>query len=144
VEAVLPVWVRDSVTRLLDAWLEAGGQLSPAAGTRGDVVGRAEEAGRQAATVVTAELGRLLAADVDGQWTTPLGLVRRAVAFPTAVLAGAGVPPLARDRFAEERFPDDPYDLTPASLAALAPELAELAVAWGAAKAAAHRVRYRR
>ncbi len=142
VEEALPTWVCHSVVRLLDAWLEAGGHLAPAAGTRADVVRRAEVAGRRAATEVSAELGRLLSADVDGQWTTPLTLVRRAVAFPTAVLAGAGVAPLARDRFAEERFPHDPYDLTPASLAALAPELAELAVSWGAAKATAHRVRH--
>ena len=44
-----------------------------------------------------------------------------------------------RDPFAEERFPDDPYGLTPASLAALDPALAEMARIWGAAKAMTHR-----
>jgi hypothetical protein len=51
------------------------------------------------------------------------------------VLAGAGVPPVARDPVAVEAFPDDPYDLTPGSLADLDPGLVEAGIAWGAAKA---------
>lgn len=141
---MLPQWVRASVTRVVGAWLAAGGQLRPGAGTVSDVESRADEAGRQGAEALSAEMRRLLSADVDGQWTTPLALARQAVRFPTGVLAAAGVPPLERDRFAEGRFPDDPYGLTPASLGALSPGLAELAMAWGAAKAAAHRARHQR
>ena len=58
------------------------------------------------------------------------------------MLEAAGVPPVVRDPFAEERFPDDPYGLTPASLAAVDPALAEPALTWGAAKALAHRRRH--
>ena len=52
------------------------------------------------------------------------------------------MPPVARDRFVSERFPDDPYGLTPASLQAVDPELGDAAIAWGAAKAMAHRRRH--
>jgi hypothetical protein len=58
------------------------------------------------------------------------------------VLARAGVAPSKRDRFETERFPDDPYGLTPGSLEALDPALAEPALTWGAAKAFAHRRRH--
>jgi len=36
---------------------------------------------------------------------------------------------------AAEAFPDDPYDLTPGSLADLDPELVHAGISWGAAKA---------
>ena len=49
--------------------------------------------------------------------------------YPTAVLEEAGVPPVSRDPFVSQRFPDDPYGLTPASLAAVDPELGEVAIA---------------
>ena len=72
-------------------------------------------------------------------------VVRAAVIYPTAVLRAAGVPAPGRDEFVIERFPDDDYGLTPVSLAALDPddpELVELALKWGAAKAMAHRYRH--
>jgi hypothetical protein len=68
--------------------------------------------------------------------------VRGAVSYPTEVLREAGVAPVPRDPFVSERFPDDPYGLTPASLQTLRPDLGELAIAWGAAKAMAHRRRH--
>lgn len=141
VAAAVPAWTRQSVGRVLEAWRASGGPLEgPDARA---LLDHAEHAGRQAAAVVGDELRALGAADVDAQRSTPLEIVRRAVVGgPTAVLAAAGVPPVVRDRFAEERFPDDPYGLTPASLAALAPGLGEIALAWGAAKAAAHRARH--
>lgn len=139
----VPGWVRACVARVLEAWVATGGQLRPEAGPSSAVLERAQHAGLRGAEVVRAQLRQLLSADVDGQWTTPLAVVRQAVRFPTEVLAEAGVPPLDRDRFTEGRFPDDPYGLTPASLRVLSPELAESAVAWGAAKAAAHRARHR-
>ncbi|HUI04765.1 MAG TPA: hypothetical protein VLZ77_14595 [Acidimicrobiales bacterium] len=100
-------------------------------------------AGADAAADVGTRLEALLAMDVDAQGATPLQVVRDAVRYPTAVLRGAGVAPVARDRFAAERFPEDPYGLTPATLEALDPALAEDALAWGAAKALAHRRRHR-
>ena len=75
------------------------------------------------------------ATDVDQQWTNPLDLVRRAVSFPTDVLRKAGVAPVARDSFAVEVFPDDVYDLAPASFADVDPALSEAGIEWGAAKA---------
>ena len=115
---------------------ESGGAPPP-------VQDEARRAGAAAVAAVGPRLAALLGADVDAQGATPLQVVREAVRYPTAVLRHAGVAPPARDRFAQERFPDDPYDLTPATLEALDPDLAETAVRWGAAKALAHRRRHR-
>jgi len=52
------------------------------------------------------------------------------------------MPPVQRDSFAEASFPDDDYDLAPASLADVDPDLLEPGLAWGAAKAMAHRRRH--
>jgi hypothetical protein len=132
VTAAVPGWV----VRCVDA-------LLPAMPDRDRVMAAAETAGLHAGDEVTASLRPLLAADVDAQRSTPLEVVRAAVAFPTQFLRDAHVPPVPRDRFVVERFPDDPYGLTPATLQAMDPALAELAFAWGAAKARAHRHRHR-
>lgn len=142
VVGAVPAWVEHSVLRVLDAFEAAGGKLGSEDGREG-VRARARQSGEQAAEALRGPLQRLLASDVDAQSATPLVLVRQLVAFPTAVLAGAGVPPVERDRFAEQHFPDDRYGLTPASLAVLGEGPADLALAWGAAKAAAHRARHR-
>jgi hypothetical protein len=133
VSAAVPGWVLHCVE----------GLLPPTAPGRDRVLARAREAGRLAQRDVAEKLQVLLAADVDAQRSTPLAVVREAVAYPTAVLEEAQVSPRARDPFVSERFPDDPYGLTPASLAAMDPELREPAIAWGAAKAMAHRRRHR-
>jgi hypothetical protein len=109
---------------------------------RDRVMERARAAGRRAGEDVAGTLHILLAADVDAQRSTPLAVVRGAVSYPTEVLREAGVAPVPRDPFVSERFPDDPYGLTPASLQTLRPDLGELAIAWGAAKAMAHRRRH--
>jgi hypothetical protein len=132
VSEAVPAWVERTVEAL----------LPDDAPERDGVMERARAAGRRAEEDVAAKLGALLAADVDAQRTTPLAVVRAAVSYPTEVLRDAGVAPVSRDPFVSERFPDDPYGLTPASLQALAPELGELAIAWGAAKAMAHRRRH--
>ena len=68
---------------------------------------------------------------------TPLQLVRSAVAEPTAVLAAAGVPAVARDAFDERALPDDRYDLAPRAFRDLGDEaLGPAQLAWGMAKAA--------
>ena len=67
----------------------------------------------------------------------------RPCSIPTRVLQDAGVPPVRRDRFAERAFPDDLYDLTPASLADVDPALTDLGISWGAAKAFEHKRRHR-
>ncbi len=103
---------------------------------------RARSAGARAADEVGSQIEALLEADIDAQRTTPLSLLRDAVRFPTEVLREAGVPPAERDDFSVARFPDDLYGLTPAKLADVDPSLAEPGLAWGAAKAMAHRRRH--
>lgn len=133
VEEALPGWVERSVERLLVAF---------AGGAAPDAMADARRAGRQAAAEVGGRVRVLLEADIDEQRTNPLSLLRSAVRYPTDVLARAGVPAVVRDDFAEERFPDDVYDLTPASFADIDPALHRPGLEWGAAKAWAHRQRH--
>ena len=142
VVAAVPGWVERETARVLDAWRAAPGAPGMSAAERAAVMETAALAGARAAAALAPALGVLLAADVDDQDVTPLQLVRELVRFPTAVLEAAGVPPVVRDRFAEERFPYDRYDLLPASLAVVDPGLREPALTWGAAKALAHRRRH--
>jgi hypothetical protein len=127
VEAALPRWLERVV---MQRWRDWRGDEAPTV-LRAAAVAAGER--------VRAELGpavrELLATDVDQQRTNPLTLVRRAVPHATAVLAEAGVPPVARDADAERLFPDDVYDLTPASFADLDPAAHEPGLEWGAAKA---------
>lgn len=131
----LPGWVERSVERLLVAY---EGAADPA------VMVAAREAGVRAAAEVGSRVRVLLAADIDEQRSNPLSLVRSAISYPTEVLRRAGVPPVERDSFAEERFPDDDYDLTPTSFADLDEGLRELGLRWGAAKAWEHKRRHAR
>lgn len=133
-DAALPSWVVASVNRIMNAW---------AGGVPAEVARAAESAGARAASEIGPAVRDLLRADIDDQRTTPLSLVRSAVRYPTEVLRAAGVPPVERDTFAEAAFPDDSYDLAPASFADLDPQLGELAVRWGAAKAFEHKRRHR-
>jgi hypothetical protein len=103
----------------------------------------ARRAGAAARDEVGAAVRRLLSQDVDDQRANPLALLREAVRYPTAVLHDAGVPAVERDDFARSRFPDDDYDLTPATWADVDPSIADLGIAWGAAKAFTHKQRHR-
>jgi hypothetical protein len=132
IEAALPDWVVRSVERIMRAW---AGDLPP------DVAAAAAQAARQAQIETGAAVRALLAADIDEQRTTPLTLLRQAVRYPTAVLHEAGVPPVERDRFAEEAFPADLYDLSPATWSDIDPALTEPGINWGAAKAFEHKRR---
>jgi hypothetical protein len=127
IEERLPGWVHGVV---VERWEQWRGEPPPP-----EVAGAAREAAAEAVAVVVPELRRLLATDVDEQWTNPLALVRRAVAHPTRVLAESGVPEVQRDEHAERLFPDDRYDLTPGGFADLHPSLHEPGLVWGAAKA---------
>jgi hypothetical protein len=84
------------------------------------------DAARAAGVAATDDLGPrirvLLATDVDDQRGNPLQVARELTS-------------VVRDAEAERQFPDDDYDLTPASFADLDPRLAEIGIAWGAAKA---------
>ena len=134
IEAALPGWVVTCVERVMVAW---SGSCSE------QILTASRTVGERAAEDIGAEVRRLVAADVDEQWTTPLEIVRSAVRYPTAVLAELGVPPVERDDFSISRFPEDVYDLSPASLADVDPDLAEPAIVWGAAKAFEHKRRHR-
>ena len=126
VEAAIGPWVHRRVAAVADAWRPGlAAELGPAAAAAG------EEARRD----VGARMRALLEADVDEQAAGPLALLREAVRHPTAVLAAAGVAPVARDEFAERAFPDDAYDLAPATFADVDPALHEPGLVWGAAKA---------
>jgi hypothetical protein len=126
VEAALPGWVARSVAVVADAWRP---------GLAAELRSVAAAAGDAAVADVGPGLRVLLATDVDEQRTGPLAVIRTAVRYPTEVLAAAGVGPVERDEFAERSFPDDVYDLTPASFADLDPALHEPGLVWGAAKA---------
>ena len=134
IEAALPAWVERSVERVMRAWkgeVDEGVRAAAAA------------AGRQTAAEVGPQVRALLDTDIDAQRTTPLSLVRGAVRYPTAVLLAAGVPPVVRDEQQERLFPEDVYDLAPASFADVDPSLADVGLAWGAAKAFEHLQRHK-
>lgn len=135
IDAAIPGWVVRSVERIMTAW---SGSVPE------EVRSAAGQVGERARADLSPAVRRLLEADVDAQSTTPLALLRGAVRYPTAVLQAAGVPPVERDDFTRTAFPDDPYDLSPASLAEVDPSLAEPGLAWGAAKAFVHKRRHRR
>lgn len=123
--AALPGWVE----RCVASACERAGVAAT------DLSAPARAAGLQCVAETDPPLRDLLATDVDEQQTTPLSVLRSAVRFPTQVLMDGGVPAPGRDDFDASRFPDDPYDLTPASFADIDPELGPLGIAWGAAKA---------
>lgn len=126
IEVAIGPWVERVVAELASRW------DPPLAARLND---EARAAGRVATEELAPRIRELLETDVDSQRTGPLALLREAVRFPTAVLAAAGVPAVSRDEFAERSFPDDVYDLSPASFADLDPELHEPGLVWGAAKA---------
>jgi hypothetical protein len=134
IEAALPVWVERSVVRVMTAWK---GDVDD------DVRAAAAAAGRQAADEVAPQVRALLAMDIDDQRTTPLSLLRAAVCYPTAVLEDAGVPQVQRDEQQARLFPDDVYDLAPATFADVDPALADPGLTWGASKAFQHLQRHK-
>jgi hypothetical protein len=126
IEAALPGWVERAVARIAAAYLGAVPE---------EVRAAAAAAGDRAKVEVGLSIRQLLDTDVDDQRTNPLALLRSAVRYPTAVLRDAGVPPVVRDEFAERAFPDDVYDLAPATWGDVDQSLHEPGIAWGAWKA---------
>ena len=133
--AAVPAWVRRSVETV---YVDRMARRPPL-----EVIEAADRAAAAAADEVVPRLRALLATDVDHQTTNPLSLVRPAVRHPTEVLRTAGVPSVPRDDMARRQFPDDDYDLTPASFAEIDPALHEPGLRWGAAKAHVHLARRR-
>lgn len=130
IRRALPEWVERCVAERFAAW---SGAPPP-----DDVTEAATRAGEKARDEVGDAVAQTLGLDIDEQRVPPLGLLRSAVRYPTRVLRAAGVPPVVRDDFAERNFPEDLYDLTPASFADLSPDLHEPGIHWGAAKAHVH------
>ena len=135
IEAALPGWVERCVARRLAETPGGNGSLA-------GVTAAAVVAGERARAEIAPRIRALLDTDIDEQRTTPLALLRTAVDYPASVLAAAGVPPVERDDVQVRLFPDDVYDLTPATFADVDPALAEPGLVWGAAKAWAHLQRH--
>jgi hypothetical protein len=133
IEAALPGWVTGQVERVATAQSVV---------LTADVRAATEAAAAEARAAVGGQIRKLLEQDPDDQRTTPLALLRGAVRYPTAVLRDAGAAPVGRDRFAQQSFPDDLYDLSPATFADIDPGLAEPGLEWGAAKAFVHKRRH--
>jgi hypothetical protein len=127
VEQTLAGWVERVVS---ERWRSWSGQPPS-----NELLAAARAAGERARDEILPELRALLATDVDAQRANPLALVRRAVGPATDVLAGAGVPEVVRDPHAQRIFPDDVYDLSPATFGDLAPSVHQPGLEWGAAKA---------
>jgi len=135
VEAALPGLVERSVERVVTY---SGRVMDD------ELRSAARAAGERARTEVGAAVRALLATDVDEQRTNPLSLLRGAVRYPTGVLHGAGITAIAeRDEFARRAFPDDVYDLTPATWTDIDPLLQDPGITWGAWKAYTHLSRRR-
>lgn len=134
IEAHLGGWVVRCVETRLTEW---SGEVRP------EVRAAAERAGDRARVEVGPLVREALEIDIDDRPASPLSILRRAVRYPTEVLAAAGVPHVVRDDVDERLFPDDVYGLTPASFADVHPTLHEPGLAWGAAKAFVHLSRRR-
>jgi hypothetical protein len=135
IERAIPGWVERSVRGLLaDQGIAVDAATADAIA---DAAGAARDEG-------AARVRALLATDVDEQTANPLAVLRSLVRHPTAVLRSAGARPVARDEFAVRAFPDDDYDLSPATFADVDPDLHEPGLVWGAAKAHVHLARRRR
>ena len=137
----------DGVDRAIPAWVDRAVRSVLAAQgipVTGDVEAGIADAAAGARADGSPRVRALLEADIDAQRGTPLAVLRYLVPYPTAVLRSAGARPVARDEFAARNFPDDVYDLTPASFADVDPGLHEPGLVWGAAKAHVHLARRRR
>jgi hypothetical protein len=88
----------------------------------------------RATATLDQELGSELDRSFREQRRSPLEIVRRALAIPSAALAEAGVAPAATGGPLSDI---DPYDLAPGSSSALGPHAHEAHLRWGVAKAAA-------
>jgi hypothetical protein len=118
VDRVLPGWVVRCVQRF-----------------RTDLDGDAAVAGEAARSEIGIRLRDLLETDLDRQRSNPLAVLRGAVRYPTAVLAAAGVPAVVREPFAVTAFPDDIYNLAPATWSDIDPTLQDPGISWSAWKA---------
>lgn len=134
VEAVVPGWIELLVVERMRQW---SGHVGP------ETVAAAMTAGEAARTELVPRLHTLLSTDLDEQRSNPLALLRDSTRHAHAVLAELGMPSMPRDQFSQRSFPEDAYDLVPATWADIDPSLHELGITWGAAKAYVHKARRR-
>ena len=135
VERAIGPWVDRAVRRVL---ADQGMGVTP------EVEAAIADAAARARHDGAPRVRALLETDVDAQAGNPLAVLRSLVGYPTEVLRAAGAQPVARDDFAVRSFPEDVYDLSPATFADVDPELHEPGLVWGAAKAHVHLARRRR
>ena len=100
-------------------------------------VERLERVISSARSDLIAALSRLLEQEAWEQRRNPLEVVRGVTTGLTAELAALGARPVPRDEFKERSFPDDVFDLAPATWSDVHPDLHEVGLEWGAWKAAA-------
>ena len=126
-QVVTGPWLRGLVERVVSSQ-----------GLAGSVdVERLERTISSARSDLLAALDRLLELDAWEQPRNPLDLVRRATVALTTELTALGARPVPRDEFKERSFPDDVFDLAPATWSDVHPDLHEVGLEWGAWKAAA-------
>jgi hypothetical protein len=135
------VALADAVDEALPRWIERC--VARYVAVEGDVARQVREITAVASAEAAVQMRELLFADIDVQRRNPLAVLRAAVRYPTSLLASLGVPAPDRDAFAERAFPDDRYDLSPASFGDVDPSLHEPGLVWGAAKAHVHLQRRR-
>lgn len=129
---VLPDWVQRSVAdRLADAGSPSPDEVS------GLVADAAAAAVEDARTALAESVRRLPGIDVG---PPPLQVFRTLVRHPTEVLRQCDVAPVVRGEFEQRAFPDDVYDLSPATWADIDPALHEPGLTWSAATAYLHKV----
>ena len=134
IEAALPGWVERVVAEIMTAW---DGSVPPeVADSRAGGGPRCGGHGRAPGAGPARSRHRPAAHHAPGHPALCRGRPTR------ARCSGGRGPPVLRDPAAEELFPDDIYDLVPASFADVAPDLADLGLYWGAAKAFEHKRRH--
>jgi hypothetical protein len=128
----------DGIERSIGPWVERSVEIvceKSGVMVTGKLRQQARTAGAEATAEIAPRVRALLALDIDEQRLGPLELLRSAVRWPTQVLRDLGIAAASRDESAKAMFPDDDYDLTPASFGDLDPALHEPGLVWGAAKA---------
>lgn len=128
-EAVVPTWIE----RVTQERAAVAGVL-----VTEEVRTRLLDAGVVIGATVGPRARAVLTADIDAGAGTPLAVLRKGLGPATEALRELGVPPLPRDEFARRVFPDDDYDLAPASFADVDESLHELGLMWGAARSQVH------
>ena len=125
----------DVVDRIVDGWLSAKA-TAVLARTGGPLDVGVAAALAEGASLVRRDLAELLLLDVYEQRRNPLEILRTATRPLTAALRSLGIEGVDRDDFQRRSFPDDLYDLCPATWSDVHPDLAEVGLEWGAWKAA--------